>query len=365
MIIVLLTLFTIALTMTFAGLLLSPRSQAPTQRKMSYAARGITRETARVTAAEVAREREFRAGSRMYQASERVYGPKSITTARRYVMEFEPVTEPRGGTRVDVRREPRRETRIIEIEEERPDIRVLANVRQILTLHSDKPIPWLGIFLILIALFGVGLVAMRPLFSSAGVVGTFTWSQPFGSAPTPVASNGTTSIQDLLAGTTGASKALARVYQLDPGQYGSSQDYDTWAASACSAASMTEVINSYGHNYRIADILKVEAGLGQISPTLGLLRPTGIDTTVDKFGFKAVHLNNPSADDIINVANTGKPVIVSFPPQRWTGGHILVLRGGHDNSVYLADSSQFNMTIVSRATFLKYWGGFAVVVMPH
>jgi hypothetical protein len=299
----------------------------------------------------------------MYQETEQVYGPKNVT-ARRYRMEFEPTRESGRVTRIAVRKEPRRNTR--EIEEGLLNIGALLNVRQFLSPQSNKPTSWIGICLVLVALFGVGLVAMRPLFSGAGVIGTFTWNQLSNSAPTPVpaANKADISLQDLLVGTTGASKALSRVYQLDPGQYGSSQDYSTWAPSACSAASMTEVIDSYGHNYRIADILKVEASLGQITPELGLLRPTGIDTTVDKFGFRAVHLNGPSLDDIIKVANTGKPVIVSFPPERWTGGHILVVRGGHDNSVYLADSSQFNMTIVSRATFLKYWAGFAVVVMP-
>lgn len=344
MIIVLLTLFVIALTITFAGLFLSPKSQAPTERKMSYAARGPSRE--------MAREREFRGGSRVYRASEREYAKRNVTT-RKYVMEFEPA-----------RPKQLRQVKRIKVDEGWLNLEALQHVKQLFTPDSDKPMPWLGICMILVALFGIGLIAMRPLFVGSGVIATFSWSQPFAPAPTSVPAKTGPTLQDLMVGTTGASKALSRVYQLDPGQYGSSQDYDTWAPSACSAASMTEVINSYGHNYRIADILKVEAGLGQISPELGLLRPTGIDATVAKFGFTAVHLNNPSSDDIIKVANTGKPVIVSFPPDRWTGGHILVLRGGHDNSVYLADSSQFNMTIVSRATFLKYWGGFAVVVIP-
>ncbi len=351
MIIILLTLFIIALTIMFAGLFLSSKSQAPAERKISYAVRNAPRE--------MAREREFRAGSRVYQTSERAYGTRNVAT-RKYVMEFEP-GQPRQSM-------PLKQLKPLKkIDEDLPGVGAWLNVKQFFEPRSDKPMSWLGICMVLIALFGMGLIALRPLFAGSGVIATFSWSQPFASAPTPApaASKAGPSLQDLLIGTTGASKALARVYQLDPGQYGSSQDYNTWAPSACSAASMTEVINSYGHNYRIADILKVEAGLGQITPELGLLRPTGIDATVEKFGFTAVHLNNPSPDDIVNVANTGKPVIVSFPPSRWTGGHILVLRGGHGNNVYLADSSQFNMTIVSRATFLKYWGGFAVVVIPN
>jgi hypothetical protein len=161
-----------------------------------------------------------------------------------------------------------------------------------------------------------------------------------------------------------ASKALVRINQLDPAQYTSQQDYNTWAYSACSTAAMTAVINSYGHHYRLADILKVEAGLNEITPDLGLLEPTGIDHTVAKFGFTTDWLSNASLDTLIKVANQGHPVIVGFPPALWAGGHLLVVRGGNSQDVYLADSSRLNMQVMARATFLKYWAGFAVVVTP-
>ena len=162
-----------------------------------------------------------------------------------------------------------------------------------------------------------------------------------------------------------ASQALVRLNQLDPAQYNSQQDYNTWAYSTCSTASMTVVINSYGHTYRIADILKVEAGLHEITPDLGLLEPTGIDRTVAQFGFTTNWLSSTvSLDTVINVANQGHPVIVGFPPALWTGGHLLVVRGGNDQDVYLADSSRLNMQVMARSTFLKYWAGFAVVVTP-
>src|SRR5260370_24072514 len=76
---------------------------------------------------------------------------------------------------------------------------------------------------------------------------------------------------------------VIRSSQLDPTQYASSQEYDTWAASACSAASMTEVLNTYGRTLRITDVLQVESTVHAISPELGLLEESGIARTVAHF----------------------------------------------------------------------------------
>jgi hypothetical protein len=163
-----------------------------------------------------------------------------------------------------------------------------------------------------------------------------------------------------------ASVALSRISQEDSSQYASQSEFAIWSPSACSATSMTEVINSYGHSYRIADILKVERQAHAISADQGLLY--GVDsirTTVRRFGFSATDLSGATLESIIATANAGQPVIVSFPPQTWTGGHILVLRGGTDQTINLADSSQYNLTTISRAKFLKYWRGFAVVISPE
>src|SRR2546421_10231681 len=51
------------------------------------------------------------------------------------------------------------------------------------------------------------------------------------------------------------SQQLVRISQLDPNQYDSTDQYNTWAYSACSTASMTEVFNAYGRHFRVADVL--------------------------------------------------------------------------------------------------------------
>jgi hypothetical protein len=48
---------------------------------------------------------------------------------------------------------------------------------------------------------------------------------------------------------------------------------------------MTEVFNAYGHHYRVTDVLKVEAQIGEITPQLGLLEEVRIQRTAAQFGF--------------------------------------------------------------------------------
>lgn len=166
-----------------------------------------------------------------------------------------------------------------------------------------------------------------------------------------------------------AQRHVVRINQLDPAQYYPAfQDFSLWSPSTCSSAAMTEVINYYGHDYKIGDILKVEAGLGEITPDLGLVEPLGIDKTVAHFGFQTKWLTTGTLQQVLTVANGGHPVIVGFPPETWTGGHLLVVIGGTTlkgiRYVHLADSSKKNMAYMLEPIFMKYWRGFAVEVYP-
>jgi len=167
-------------------------------------------------------------------------------------------------------------------------------------------------------------------------------------------------------GGSNASKSIVRIAQLDQNQYNSPNEYNQWSPSACSTATITEIINAYGHNYRISDILKVEVDQHAISPELGLLEARGIDRTVTQFGFKMVPFQHSTLDDAIAVANQGHPVIISFANSGyWPGGHILILRGGDAQNVNLADSSRLNLTVVSRNQFSQWWTGFMVLPIPR
>lgn len=183
----------------------------------------------------------------------------------------------------------------------------------------------------------------------------------YGSSP-PTAQSGVQSSQ--VNSQYNVSRSLVRLSQLDPAQYDSHQEFTTWAYSACSTASLTEVLDAYGRHFRIADVLKVEAGIGEITPSLGLLEEVGIQRTAAQLGFKTTWGHNLSLDQIINIANQGRPVIVSFPPDRYDGGHLLVVTGGNNSIVKLADSSLWNRQYLSRSQFLQWWEGFYAIVTP-
>jgi len=332
---ILLVLFLIALVLIVAGFFLSPRSKAPAVRKMSY----DTRSTGAV--------RVYRSGSRVYRSQDvRLKERASRYSAYRYRAE-----NVEGGL-------PRAQIAFNGF-----------NVRQLLKPDIERPSSWLGLGLILITVCGFGLFTLRPLFFHQPVIAIFD-AVPSNIATTTPTANRTSAQsasqnQSLPIGTSGASKALVRLNQMDPAQYASTQEFNQWAASACSAAAMTEVVNAYSPTkFRVTNILKVESNLGQITPEEGLLQSAGLGITLSKFGLKTTYMSHPTLDDVIKVANQGHPVIVDFPPSNWPGGHLLVVRGGNATSVDLADSSVLNMQVMARSTFLKYWGGLGAVAYP-
>ena len=73
--------------------------------------------------------------------------------------------------------------------------------------------------------------------------------------------------------------------------------------------------------------------MGAITPQLGLLDEPGVANTASRFGFHTLWGHQLTLDQVIQIANKGRPVIVSFPPDRYAGGHLVVVTGGDSNSV--------------------------------
>ena len=210
----------------------------------------------------------------------------------------------------------------------------------------------------LVAIFLLSLYLLNDLLPSHPLIGLVPF---YGNTTSTSSTSSSQKVPEIYS----ASAALVRLSQLDPAQYDTAAQFNTWAMSACSAASMTEVINAYGHHYRISDILKVEAQLGEITPALGLTESIGIQRTLAQFGFQTTWGNDLSLHQVINIANHGRPEIVDFPPSKYAGGHLLVVIGGNANYVYLADSSSFDRHSLTRAQFLDWWGGFSAIATPQ
>src|SRR6266480_6045892 len=189
------------------------------------------------------------------------------------------------------------------------------NIKYALKTVLRKPSKWLLLVLGLGLIFSISLCYLYNASFPSSIASYIT--KPY------------TPPLQLPQGSAGASKALKHLAQLDPSQYSSEQEYNVWSASACSATAMTEVINAYGHNYRITDILHAEISQSAISAKLGLLELEGIDLTVAQFGFSTAQLSKAPLDSVISVANNGWPVIVNFPPSGdWPLGHCLVVTCG-------------------------------------
>lgn len=313
----LLTVLAVALIVTLAGFYLSSRNQSPDERVMYRAGTSMERrigQTGRRTTRQIAPARRFTAYTEQpsYDSPLRSWGNLW-----------------QSGGSIGIFRKP-----------------------------TGDPTSWLGMILVLISVFLLGLYLLHSLLPNAGL-SEVGWTGNT-SASTTTNQSQSTSVQQHYQ----ASQALVRIGQVDPAQYNSQADFNTWAYSACSTASMTEVMNAYGHHYRIADVLQIEAQIDAITPQLGLLDGSGIGATVVHFGFKTTYMHNETLNDVINVANSGAPVIVGFPPAKYDGGHLLVVTGGDANYVYLADSSLYNRHSLTHTQFMNWWGGYAAIVTP-
>jgi surface antigen len=161
------------------------------------------------------------------------------------------------------------------------------------------------------------------------------------------------------------STRVQRINQLDPAQYNSTAEYTTWAYSACSTAVLAELFNANGGNFRIHDVLVVEAARKDITPQLGLVSEPAFADTAAQFGMQTAFGHTLTYDQVISIANGGTPVAVSFPPDRYRGGHLLIVIGGNADTVLVVDSSAHNYPSIARAQFMQWWGGFSAIVTPQ
>ncbi len=156
-----------------------------------------------------------------------------------------------------------------------------------------------------------------------------------------------------------ASARILRVDSAAANQYATQYQYQVWSYSSCSGISLEEVMNSYGHNYIASDVLQVESNMGIWNSYSGLTSgEAGMAKAAAYFGFKTSATPPRTLQDLISTANKGNPVIVGSP------GHILVVKGGDDNYVYMVDSAPADRTAMTYAQFMAFWDGFSVLLLP-
>jgi len=162
------------------------------------------------------------------------------------------------------------------------------------------------------------------------------------------------------------SSQLARIDSAARNQYHTDYQWQVWAYSSCSGIAMQMVMNAHGRHLIAADVLEVEDRLGVWNVNLGLLRDDGIALTADHFGFDASLSHSQTVQEVVAIANKGRPVIVSVRDSSYfPGGHLFVIHGGDGGSVYIADSSPANFTRMTHGRFAGMWQGFSAVLTPR
>ncbi len=223
-------------------------------------------------------------------------------------------------------------------------------------LHFSLPTSWYRRRRTVVS-FGLLLMLLLTLFAQSGLATGALQGLKLGISLLNFTQH--TSVLDLstsslpLDGT--ASSRIVRVDSAERKQYYTDYQYNVWSWSSCSGISMEEVMNAYGRHLIAADVLQEEQNLGVWDTYNGLTGgEEGIAKTASYFGFRAVPNPPRTLDDLIAVANKGFPIIVGVP------GHILVVKGGGSNNVYLVDSAPADRTVMSRAQFAGWWDNFSV-----
>ena len=137
-------------------------------------------------------------------------------------------------------------------------------------------------------------------------------------------------------------------------------EWQLWSYSACSGCALAALLDAYGATkngkpLNCGDVLEVEYNLGVYDPgtsptqNRGLLPPGQLNLakTAAQFGFASDYSKNETLDDLINLANSGTPSIISIPT------HVMIITGGDSKYVTLADSGGLHLTIVTRDQFLN------------
>ncbi len=211
------------------------------------------------------------------------------------------------------------------------------------------------------SIVSLGLFAMLAigLLIQTGVAGDAFHSLTSGLTLTGSQISGLSFQTALRSAPASASSRIIRVDSALRNQYYTDYQYQVWSYSSCSGISLEEVMNSYGHNFVASDVLQVESDMGIWDTYDGLTGgEPGMAKAADHFGFSASAHPPRTLQDLILTANKGFPVIIG------SLGHIMVVKGGDANFVYVVDSSPANRQVMTHDQFMNFWDGFSVLITP-
>jgi hypothetical protein len=119
------------------------------------------------------------------------------------------------------------------------------------------------------------------------------------------------------------------VWQRDKAQYIDDGEWQTWAPSACSAASLASVLIGYGHPVRITDVLYQFRQLGAIKSNVGLYKYDVFSTVASRYGLKVIYSEDNDLDAhfarVLDFLKQGYPVILNVrDPVYFPDGHFIV-----------------------------------------
>lgn len=152
-------------------------------------------------------------------------------------------------------------------------------------------------------------------------------------------------------------------------EYDSQQQCQDYGNAACSAAATTEVLTAWGVPKMTIGRVIDEFG-DDISMYGGLLTHAGFQRVAALHAFRADQSTKLTYNQMLYITNTlGIPLIVDVRISYgyysfFAGGHFLVMTGGDQNGVSIADSSEYYIHYLPKDIFYSMFTGQTTLLVP-
>gem|GEM_PF-2349780 len=129
---------------------------------------------------------------------------------------------------------------------------------------------------------------------------------------------------------SGSSGPVPAILQYDPAQYDPDFPANVWRDSTCGPTSATMIINSFGYQFRVVDLLRVAGPRGDVDANAGTVSWSYLNSAElgQKYGFSYQYLpeNGTARIDRYKVLTAaGQPIITNVRDSYFYAGHFLVV----------------------------------------